>query len=386
MKNQSIVFFSSDDWGWKTSKYQLSTRFANDNKVLFVSSIGFRAPTASSDDMKRIWNKLKGFFKGVKKINENLYVLTPLVIPFSWFPFRNALNKLILKMQVGWAKWRLNMSKPYLFVFSENWHDYVINMKRKALIYYTVDEQASFSGLDGQRFIEMDKKLNKAADVIFCSARTLYDKNVASNPNTHYMPHGVSYSLFASTLEQQTTVAEDIANIPGPIFLFFGHISYDWVDKDLVKYLAKQRPDWSWVYVGRYSMAEKEFAGFKNIYLLGEKDFEELPRYCKAADIGTIPFVYSKLTNNCNPLKLPEYFAAGLPVVSTNIPEVKRAFGDECYIGHDNESFLAACDQALAENNLEVNLKRAKEMEKHSWEERINNVYRIINETTQGKP
>ncbi len=132
-------------------------------------------------------------------------------------------------------------------------------------------------------------------------------------------------------------------------------------------------------------MAEKEFAGFDNIYLLGEKDFEQLPSYCKAADIATIPFVYSKLTNNCNPLKLPEYFAAGLPVVSTNIPEVKRAFGDECYIGHDNESFLAACDKALADNDIEHNLKRAKEMEKHSWEERINNVYRIIQETTSSK-
>ena len=385
MKNESIVFFSSDDWGWKTSKYQLSTRFAKDNKVLFVSSIGFRAPTSSSDDLKRIWGKLKGFFKGVKKVNENLYVLTPLVVPFSWFPFRNGLNKLILKAQVGWAKRKLNMSKPYLFVFSENWHDYVINMQRKKLIYYTVDEQASFSGLDGQRFIEMDKKLNKAADVIFCSARTLYDKNIQTNSNTHYMPHGVSYELFASTLDESTTVAEDIKDIPGPIFLFFGHISYDWVDKDLVKFLAKSKPEWSWVYVGRYSMDDDEFSGFSNIHLLGEKEFEQLPRYCKGADIATIPFVYSKLTNNCNPLKLPEYFAAGLPVVSTNIPEVKRAFGDECYIGQDNEEFLAACEKALKDNDRELNLTRAKQMAVHSWEERINNVYKIINDSPQKK-
>lgn len=378
MKNESIVFFSSDDWGWKTSKYQLSTRFAKDNKVLFVSSIGFRAPTASSDDLKRIWNKLKSFFKGVKKVNDNLYVITPIVVPFSWFPFRNGLNKLILKMQVGWAKWRLNMGNPYMFVFSENWHDYVINMKRKKLIYYTVDEQASFSGLDGQRFIEMDKKLNRAADHIFCSARTLYDKNIKGNPNTHYMPHGVSYELFSSTLNEATKVASDIEPIKGPIFLFFGHISYDWVDKDLVKFLAEQRPDWSWVYVGRNSMDKNEFDGFDNIYLLGEKEFDQLPSYCKGADIATIPFVYSKLTNNCNPLKLPEYFAAGLPVVSTNIPEVGRAFGEETYIGKDNQDFLLACDKALNENDIERNIERSKEMAVHSWEQRVANIFKII--------
>lgn len=378
MKDQSIIFFSSDDWGWKTSKYQLSTRFANDNKVLFVSSIGFRAPTASSDDMKRIWNKLKGFFKGVKQVNPNLYVLTPLVIPFSWFPFRSAINKLILKMQVGWAKRKLGMSKPFLFVFSENWHDYVVNMSRQKLIYYTVDEQASFAGLDEQRFIEQDRSMNQMADVIFCSARTLYEKNKQNNNNTHYMPHGVNYELFSQTIKDSTPVASEMKAIKGPIFLFFGHISYDWVDKDLVKYLAEKKPDWSWVYVGRYSMDENEFDQYDNIYLLGEKEFETLPSYCKGADIATIPFVYSELTNNCNPLKLPEYFSAGLPVVSTNIPEVRRAYGDEVYIGNDNESFLKACEQALNENDNQKNLSRSHEMAAHSWEQRIQNIYQII--------
>jgi len=381
MKNESIIFFSSDDWGWKTSKYQLSTRLAKDNKVLFVSSIGFRAPTASSDDVKRIWKKLKGFFKGIRKINDNLFVLTPLVIPFSWFPFRESINRMILKFQVGWAKRKLKMKTPYLFVFSENWYNYVIEMPRKKLIYYTVDEQASFSGLDGEKFIEMDKELNQAADVIFCSARTLYNKNVKTNPNTHYIPHGVSYELFATTLKDTTSIADDIKDIKGPIFLFFGHISYDWVDKDLVKFLAEHKPDWSWVYVGRYSMKEDEFSAYKNIFLLGEKDFELLPSYCKAADVATIPFVYSKLTDNCNPLKLPEYFAAGLPVVSTNIPEVERAFGDDCYIGKDNKSFLRQCEKALTESDEQINIDRSNRMASHSWEQRIKDVFRIIEET-----
>ena len=378
MKNEDVIFFSSDDWGWKTSKYQLSTRIAKDNKLLFVSSIGFRAPTASSDDMKRIWNKLKSFFKGLKRVNDNLFVLTPIVIPFSWFPFRENLNKLILKTQVNWAKWKLGMKTPNIFVFSENWYNLINKLPRKNLIYYIVDEQASFTGLDGNKFIEMDRKLNEEADVIFCSARTLYEKNVKTNPNTHYMPHGVSYELFSTTLEDSVKPADDIKPIKGPIFLFFGHISYEWVDKDLVKYLAKNKPDWSWVYVGRYSMAEDEFSEFDNIYLLGEKDFETLPTYCKGADIATIPFVYSTLTNNCNPLKLPEYFSAGLPVVSTNIPEVKRAYSDECYIADTNESFLAECEKALNENNSEENIERSKRMSQHSWESRINNIYRII--------
>src|SRR5690606_19226874 len=68
MQNESIVIFSSDDWGWKTSKYQLSIRFAKHNKVLFVSSIGFRAPKASTADLGRIFNKLKSFLGGMRKV------------------------------------------------------------------------------------------------------------------------------------------------------------------------------------------------------------------------------------------------------------------------------------------------------------------------------
>ena len=136
MKNQSIVIFSSDDWGWKTSKYQLSTRFAKQNKVLFVSSIGFRSPTKSSEDIGRIWNKLKKFFKGLEEFEDNLFVLTPLIIPFSSLPFRDKFNIVFLKFQITLAQWKLDMKNPYIFVFSQNWYEHIVSLPRQKLIYY----------------------------------------------------------------------------------------------------------------------------------------------------------------------------------------------------------------------------------------------------------
>src|SRR5690606_5781171 len=153
---------------WKTSKYQLSIRFARHNKVLFVSSIGFRAPKASTEDMGRIVRKLKSFFRGLVKVQDNLYVLTPLIVPFSWFPFRTTFNRWILRTQVALARWRLGMGTPYMFVFSQNWYEYIKNMKRRKLIYYCVDEHSGFAGIDEQQFLELDRKMNGLADVIFC--------------------------------------------------------------------------------------------------------------------------------------------------------------------------------------------------------------------------
>jgi len=380
MKNQSIVIFSSDDWGWKTSKYQLATRFAKQNKVLFVSSIGFRSPTKSSEDIGRIWNKLKKFIKGLEKIEDNLFVLTPLIIPFSWFPLRDRFNIVFLKLQITLAQWKLGMKNPYIFVFSQNWYEYIVSLPCQKLIYYCVDEHSGFSGLDMQKFADLDNKMNSLADIIFCSARSLYQKNKIKNGATYYLPHGVNYELFSSSLNEETNIAEDYQEISKPIFIFFGHMSYDWVDAKLVKYLASQRPGWSWVYIGRYSMKEAEFAEYNNIYLLGEKEFEQLPEYCKFADIGIIPFVYSDLTKNCNPLKLPEYIAAGLPVVSTDIPEVGLVYGEITYVGKDNIGFLKACDDALNNNDDVVNRSRSLDMKQHSWDQRVLEIYKIIHE------
>lgn len=378
MKNEGIIFFSSDDWGWKTSKYQLSIRFAKENRLLFVSSIGFRAPSASTEDLGRIARKLRSFFKGLDQVDENLHVLTPLVIPFHWFPFKDGLNRLILRSQVAWAKAKLGMQRPYLFVFSQNWYPHVRSMERKKLVYYCVDEQSSFAGLDGQKFLDLDKKISAEADVVFCTARTLYESKKETNPNTHYSPHGVNYELFAKALRNDTPVAADLAQIDKPVFLFFGHISYDWVDKDLVKYLATEKPNWSWVYVGRYSMDEDEFSDFENIHLLGEKEFESLPSFCKGADVALIPFVSSVLTKNCNPLKLPEYLAAGLPVVSTDIPEVRKSFGDKVFIAKTNEAFLQSCIKALAEKDETRCKQVSDEMSRQGWDQRVEDIYEII--------
>ena len=64
--------------------------------------------------------------------------------------------------------------------------------------------------------------------------------------------------------------------------------------------------------------------GLPNVHLLGRKPYESLHTYCKGFDLGLIPFVKNELTMNVNPIKLREYLSAGLPVVSTDIPEVAR--------------------------------------------------------------
>ena len=49
---------------------------------------------------------------------------------------------------------------------------------------------------------------------------------------------------------------------------------------------------------------------------MGEILFNELPEYAQVFDVGIIPFIVNDLTIAANPLKLLEYMALGIPVVT----------------------------------------------------------------------
>ena len=176
-----------------------------------------------------------------------------------------------------------------------------------------------------------------------------------------------------------TPAHPEMLALPEPRLLFFGHISHDWLDAALLKTLASKKPDWSWVLVGRNSMPEKEFEGYKNIYYLGEQEFEDLPKYCKASQVGLIPFVDSELTRNCNPLKLPEYVTAGLGVVSTPIPSVSELYPDDAIVTRDPDEFIAACETIMARTH-EDRLERSKKMASESWDGRVERILKHIQE------
>ena len=371
-----ILLLSSDDWGWKTSKYHLSIRLSKQQPVLFVSSIGFRAPRLTSQgDWSRIWRKLRGFVQGSQKVAPNLYVLTPIALPFN-LPGKTLLNRYLLLWQIRSACKRLGLTAPDLLVFSQNWTPYLDQLPFRKRVYYVVDHQAGFAGIDRAQFYAYDEALVRKVDHVICCSQQLFADYQARHADVTYLPHGVNYAHFAQALTAVEALPADIQTIPGPILLFFGHIAEDWVDVALLKKIAQLRPDWSIVLLGRYSLAADAFADCANIVWLGEKDFAELPAYCRAAQVGLIPFVDSELTRSCHPLKLPEYLAAGLPVVSTPIPEVQKAGRPFVFIAADAQQWVMACENALQHSDRQ---QISVTVQQETWEARVETLAQVLN-------
>src|SRR5262245_65088037 len=82
---RDIVCFSHDWTGDPLSKTHFMRLLARKNRILWVNSIGYRAPQATARDFRRIFKKLSAFFEPVREVEKNLFVLNPLVIPTYGF-------------------------------------------------------------------------------------------------------------------------------------------------------------------------------------------------------------------------------------------------------------------------------------------------------------
>ncbi|NOX58226.1 MAG: glycosyltransferase family 1 protein, partial [Planctomycetes bacterium] len=164
--------------------------------------------------------------------------------------------------------------------------------------------------------------------------------------------------------------------ISKPIAGFIGLIDH-WFDVPLMSKVAKRLPDISFVMVGDTRVDVQSLEALPNVHLVGRKPYADLPAYCAAFDLGLIPFVRNHLTDNVNPIKLREYLAAGLPVVSTNLPEVRR-YEEFVLLTDDAETFAAHCRSAIDRDTITNRRKRSDAVAVESWESVTNRIRQIV--------
>jgi hypothetical protein len=131
-------------------------------------------------------------------------------------------------------------------------------------------------------------------------------------------------------------------------------------------------PETSLVLLGKVAMDVSVLAAEPNVHLLGRQPYESLPAFCKGFDAAIIPFPISTVTLNANPLKAREYLAAGLPVVSTAIPEVEVL--DRCRIASSPQQFVFELREAMKSPGPSEN--RSLAMCDEGWDARLNDIRR----------
>ena len=148
---------------------------------------------------------------------------------------------------------------------------------------------------------------------------------------------------------------------------FFGGIDSHTSDIDLVKKVIDLLPEMSFVFIGSPSIDCRELLSKKNVIMLGQKPYEQIPHYGKYFDVAIMPWRQSRWIEACNPVKLKEYLALGKPVVSTPFTELQK-YHDVVYRANTPEEFTKCIEKALAENSPEHIAARKKKVETSTWD------------------
>jgi glycosyltransferase involved in cell wall biosynthesis len=373
MTGQNIICFAKEWSEDPTSNNHVLTLLARENRVLWLNSVAMRRPNfTSARDLNKIIRKLRSFLHGAEQPVPNMWVVTPIVLPFPHSKLAASINLWILRATIGHYRRALDMRQFQLWTFLPNAVEYVGALGESLVVYYCIDEWSSFTYLDGRKMSVMERELMQRADVCFMTAHSLLESKKDCNPNTFLASHGVDHAHFAKALAPETRTPDEVASLPHPIIGFFGLI-HEWLDLQLIAKIARARPDWSIVIIGKSVVETHVLKSWPNIHLLGRRPYDALPSYCKAFDVGIIPFQVNELTRNVNPIKLREYLSAGLPVVSTDLPEV-QFYRDTVHVAHSHDEFIASLEQALHETSPAQRRQRSDSMRYETWDARVRQI------------
>ena len=127
----------------------------------------------------------------------------------------------------------------------------------------------------------------------------------------------------------------------------------------------------------------------RNIHWLGQQPYELLPQLVADWDVCLMPFALNESTRFISPTKTLEYMAAGKPVISTDIPDVRSMFADVVTIAAGADAFVAACRAVLAADGpaREAHLvAMGTAVQRYSWDESAATVHRAILAAIEATP
>lgn len=237
------------------------------------------------------------------------------------------------------------------------------------------------------RVRNLERQLVQKSDLVLSTARSLYDRHKQYNANTHYFPNAVEFGLFHQAADPSTTVDERLIQISKPIIGFMGNLS-DWFDFSLLHELIIIRPQWSFVFVGGVANNVHEdvtkMKQRQNAFFLGWQKYETLPGILKGFDVAIMPYKMNALMQSVNPNKMYQLMAAGVPIVSTPIPEVLR-YSDVISVAGDAQGFVHQIELCLSQRNSSRQDRMISLAAKETWDERVKMVLNLINEGLEAR-
>jgi glycosyltransferase involved in cell wall biosynthesis len=375
---RDFVLLYAPPWSGPTrfSKHHLARHLAQQgSRVLYVEA------SLSPAGLRRgrvFLHELRDTLQPPRQVEERLWVRRHFV-PFPYhaaMPLTNrrAANRLgqrLLAPILGRDIRRLALRTPILIASLPHAVDVLPFVKRSGLVYHCADDYVHVRGFPST-LSALEADLCRQADLVITTSRTLCEARRQFNPNTRWVPNGADVEHFS----RSATPAPELADLRRPIVGFVGGLS-EWVDIELIARLAHARRAVTFILIGPVGADISPLRDLPNVRLVGPRPYADLPTYLAAMDVALIPFKQDPVTFHADPIKAYEYLAAGLPVVATDLPALRR-LDNVLRLADSAEGFLEQIDAALAEGRDAGKTERQAEAARHSWANRFKVIDALI--------
>jgi len=222
---------------------------------------------------------------------------------------------------------------------------------------------------------QLQIRLIKDADIVLVTAKTLLQQvERIRRKAVHLVPNGVDYEHFVTPTDPPC----EYEKIPPPRVVYVGAIR-EWFDVELLAYAARSLPQYSFVLIGDPLIDISLIRTMPNVFCLGSRDFRLIPAYLQHSQVGIIPFKVNRLTNSVHPIKLYEYFASGLPVVSVKLDEI-YSIRSPAVLTSTPDEFVDALQRAAITTSSDASVRYRQFAEQHRWINRYAIVRDLLNQ------
>lgn len=383
-KKFDVIMFNMSNYCEWTTKGRSNRNFhilnnlknhPNINRILAVDYLPHTNKRALRNWKENIWGApndqtiKSGLFTRIYKIDDKVTVYSTITNKINLGKALENINK--------YAK-KENFRNVILWSYYPLITEYFDKIDHVISVFDTVDnwaEHASYSDIK-DKIEENYKIISEKANIIFSLSKDTENMFSPRHEKIFQITQGIDLAHYSG---KNKLINNDIAKIPHPIIGYVGIIQENRVNLDLIEYIANKNLDKSIVLIGPIWSDEDRIRLKKisNIYLLGAKKYKETPDYINQFDIGIIPHYTNEFIKYTCPMKLYEYMACGIPIVTTDTPGVEQ-FKDYIRITNDFEKFNIYIQEELENNSEEKINAKIQTIKDHTWMKKVDKMMSYI--------
>ena len=239
------------------------------------------------------------------------------------------------------------------------------------LVYDVMDDLASFKDAP-QGLVLRQRRLLSQADVVFTGGPSLHQSVLRQRAEgVHLFRSGVETEHYAESRRLREPHERPVAGYVG--------VLDERLDLELLGEMARRLPDWTIRVVGPVAKIDHaDLPAGPNLEYPGMARYEDLPAVMAGFDVALMPFALNDATRSISPTKTLEYLAAGLPVVSTRVPDVVGDYADVVHLADDGAGFADACRHVLGHDQAARDRRVRPLQTRQEWDHIASEMTRLL--------